>query len=367
MQIINTIDEICQLAQDGFTDWARLGHVDVKRKKHLLLFNYTHAAQLAGRWNSLERLSRGLIIDGRTGVVAARPFDKFFNWNEGGRSTDAALRSVTEKLDGVLGVLYRDSTGYSIASRGAFDSPQAQWATNFLRQDHDLEGLPDEWTLLFEIINPNQRLVVDYGDACALTLLAIRDRFTGEYLPFQRVQLVARQYGFPVPKTYTFDNVDQILEAKHSLDGTQEGWVAEFADGQRFKFKGDRYLEIHKLAAGVSFKKAVNAVATNTVDAVRESVPEEFLDEFDGWIDEISRVVGLTEQDVARAFRNAPHLSSRREFAVWAKENHPKLAAYLFTQLDGKAIKEMICQREFNRPSQPTVEQGSQPGDGECE
>jgi len=125
--------------------------------------------------------------------VVARPFDKFFNWNEGGRSTGASLRTVTEKLDGVLGVLYRDSTGYSIASRGALDSPHAHWATSFLRHDYDLEGLPEEWTLLFEIINPNLRLVVDYGDTSALTLLAIRNRFTGEHLPFQVLQNVSER------------------------------------------------------------------------------------------------------------------------------------------------------------------------------
>ena len=345
METIASIEDICELVRDGFTDWARQGHVEVKSKNDLLLFNYTHAAQVAGRWNQFERLSRGLIIHNRTGAVVARSFDKFFNWNEEGRCSDAALRLVTEKMDGVLGVLYRDG-GYSVATRGAFDSPQALWATKCLHDNHNLQNLHDEWTLIFEIISPDHRLVVDYGDTSALVLLAVRNRLSGVFLAFEEVQVVAEQHGFPIPNVYSFETVSEILDHKRVIDGTQEGWVAEFADGQRFKFKGDRYLELHKLAAELSFKTALNAVAANTVDTVRQTIPEEFITEFDAWVDKVRQVENDTKKKVEHVLQTAPD-TNRKEFATWVMDNHSELAAYLFASVDGKVIDEIIYKREF--------------------
>jgi len=346
MPTIKTIQDICTLAQEGLTDWKQYGQVDVKRKGSLLLFNYSHAAQIEGKWNAFEIFSRGLIIDSYTGEIIARSFDKFFNWDEKDRTTNAALRSVTEKLDGVLGILYRDAHGYAIATRGAFESSQAQWAKNFLQRNHCLKSLPDEWTLIFEIIAPGHRIVVDYCDTSALTLLAVRNRFTGEYLPFQQVQEVAAQYHFPIPKVYFFESAAEILELARVIDGTQEGWVAEFTDGQRFKFKGDRYLELHKLTAGLSFKNTVSVVAANSVAVVRDTVPEEFLDEFDGWVEKIEMRVCQKKERVNQVFSNAPK-NSRKRFATWVRENHPQLTTYLFARFDEKDIDEILYRLEF--------------------
>ena len=188
-ETISDVDDICSLVRDGFTEWTREGHVEVKSKGELLLFNYTHAAQVLGRWNTFERLSRGLIIQKNTGSVVGRSFDKFFNWNETGRTSSARLHSVTEKMDGVLGVLYRLGGRYCVATRGAFDSPQACWATGLLGEKHNLEKLSEEWTLIFEIINPSHRLVVNYGNTSALFLLAARNRFTGTYTHMHRGRL----------------------------------------------------------------------------------------------------------------------------------------------------------------------------------
>ena len=255
MQEINAINDICELARTGFSQWDQLGYVDVKQQGDLLLFNYSHYAQVVGRWNALEMFSRGLIINRLTGEVVARPFDKFFNWNEGGRTTEAPIRAATEKIDGALGVLYRDGE-YKVASRGAFDSVPANWATELLRKQHNLNGLPEEWTLIFEILCPGQRIIVDYGNRNSLVLLAIRNRFTGDFLPLSAVADTACNYGFELPKVYDFASIDDILEQKRIIDGNEEGWVVEFADHQRFKFKGDRYLELHKLAAALSIKTA---------------------------------------------------------------------------------------------------------------
>ncbi|HRF99146.1 MAG TPA: hypothetical protein PLZ51_28235, partial [Aggregatilineales bacterium] len=74
------------------------------------------------------------------------------------------------KMDGSLGILYRWQGAYYIATRGNFDSDQAIWATIFLRTHYDLHNLADEYTLLFEIIYPDNRIVVNYGQRQDLVL-----------------------------------------------------------------------------------------------------------------------------------------------------------------------------------------------------
>jgi RNA ligase len=338
---VDCIDDILRLAKAGCSDWSRLGHVDVKEHGALLLFNYTHQAQVLGRWNAFERLSRGLVVDRAAGEIVARPFDKFFNWLEKGRCTTAPIVSVTEKLDGSLGILYRRS-GYRIATRGSLTGELAQWATRLLNTEYTLSGIDEGWTLLFEIIRPESVSVVSYGDTAELVLLAIRNRFTGDYLPFADVERIAEMCGFPVPKVFPFEDVSQIIKAQRSLDGDQEGWVAEFADGERYKFKGDRYLELHRLAASVSQKKVAEAMLGGAMDDLRSDTPDEFLEELGGYIRAVERTVTEKLSAIEDAFAAAPVVGGRKRFALWCKSNHEDLAPYLFAMLDGRDVRKML-------------------------
>lgn len=239
---LQSISEIQKLATQGFENWLLYGDVNVTRKGDLLLFDYTTAAH----WNFFECVSRGLIINRKTGEVVARPFDKFFHWLEGGRVSKGHIISITEKVDGSLGILLRDKGKYHITTRGSFESAQGQWATEFLNTHFDLADLPDELTSLFEIIYPENQIVVDYGQREDLILLAARNRFTGEYLPFfPEIYELAQKYGFSLPKVYQFNNIADIFVATGKNETNYEGWVVEFSDGQRFKFKLDWYVEMH--------------------------------------------------------------------------------------------------------------------------
>ena len=182
IEVVQSIDDISRLLTSGFDEWKSLGEVNVKHNNELTLFNYTAKAQYEARWNFFETVSRGLILNNVTGRIVARPFEKFFNWGEGGRTTDAPIDYVMEKLDGSLGIMYEHEGEFKIATRGSFDSDQAIWATEFIqskkRHPKDTVG---EYTLLFEIIYPDNRIVVDYGQREDLVLLALRHNPTGAY------------------------------------------------------------------------------------------------------------------------------------------------------------------------------------------
>lgn len=342
-----SIEDIQALVRQGCTDWKQYGFVVVRQSGDLLIFNYTQEAQFEGRWNFLEVVSRGLIVHAKTGEIVARPFDKFFNWFEGGRKANGHIVTVTEKMDGSLGILYRDNGRCKIATRGSFDGEQAQWATAYLNAHWDLTGMGDEWTFLFEIIYPGNRIVVDYGNREDLVLLAIRNRHTGEYLPFYPdVYINGLRLGFSLPKTFEFNNVAQIIEQGGVLDANQEGWVVEFSDGQRFKFKGDKYVELHRLISGLSFKNTLAAVQSGTVGYIREQIPDEFLTEFNQWVDEINTTVITIKTECAAVFEQCPK-DSRKDFALYVTGNWKQYAPYLFSMLDGREIEPLIYRTAF--------------------
>lgn len=70
---INSIADIQKLVLDGFQNWKLRGHVTTKINGDLILFNYLPQAQFENKWTFLETVSRGLILDRKTGEVVARP------------------------------------------------------------------------------------------------------------------------------------------------------------------------------------------------------------------------------------------------------------------------------------------------------
>lgn len=340
--MIQSVEDIQTLVKRGFSDWKQHGDVNVIANADLLIFNYTQAAQFTASWNPFELVSRGLILNARSGEIVARPFDKFFNWLEGGRKSSGHIVTVTEKVDGSLGILYRTPEGYRIATRGSFTGKQALWATQFLHDHFDLIGLPPELTLLFAIVYPENRIVVNYHEREDLVLLAARNRFTGAYLPFfPDVYSLGDRYGFTLPRVFPFNNLTEIITSTDTLSVEEEGYVVEFSDSSRFKFKGDRYLELQKLLTSLTFKHVLEAMQNQTISQILGTVPDEFLGEVRGWIDQIQTTFERTVAAVTAAFTQAPK-DSRKAFALWVQTNQADLAPFLFTMLDQRDIRPLI-------------------------
>lgn len=335
--------------QDRNTDWLEYGNVRVSYSGDLAIFNYTLDAEKENRWNWLERVSRGLMLNWKTGEIVARSFDKFHNYGHRGHypDRDAYMIQILEKLDGSLGILYHNQeSGFAISTRGSLESEQAIWATDYLNRNFDLYGLPDEWTLIFEIIYPENRIVVNYDGFQGLVLLAIRNRFTGDYVSWNQVQDVAMLHGFELPKVYNFHNVTEILENLDHLGGNKEGYVVEYSDGSRFKFKGDRYLELHRIVTNATFNRILEAVRWGTYDDMIANVPDEFLQDIKTWKRQIDFTVQSVSRMVESVFELAPK-NNRKIFAGWVMENYKSLAPYLFNKLDGKDYRDLICKKEF--------------------
>lgn len=354
--MINTLEDIQRLVVAGYTNWQQHGLVNTSyhQEEPYVLFNYNKLAQIEANWTPFECLGRGLIINHQTGEVIARSYDKFFNWGEYGTSpgNPGKILSTTEKVDGSLGVLYRTKNGYRIASRGSFYGKQAVWGNEILQQ-HNID-VPNELTPIFEIIHPENRVVVDYKDRKELVLLDLRNRFTGEYLSQREVEKFANKFDFSLPKRYTFNNVNEILSSAREIPPDQEGWVVKFEDGSRWKFKGDEYRRVHRIISRFLFKNILEAVKDRKIQEVLNSVPDNFLDPVYDALDKIEKVVEGTKKEVETYFASAPR-EDRKSFALWVAENCKHLSPYMFALLDGRDIDCLIYKFAFRNKEKEEI------------
>lgn len=174
----------------------RLGNITLRAHPDdadYLIANYTPKAAYEGAWNPVTLASRGLIFHSVSEEVLARPFAKFFNLGQTEApiiDLDAELYFVGNKYDGSLGIIYAAPDGeLAVATRGSFASEQAKHATKVLREDWPM--LFECWHLisergltpLCEIIYPENRIVLDYGQQDYLQPLGCVDIATGAYVP----------------------------------------------------------------------------------------------------------------------------------------------------------------------------------------
>lgn len=326
---------------DSVLDVSKLAkHVaegEIKARRHLTepltVYNYSARCQFEKIWTHETMTCRGLIVRDDDEVIA-RPFKKFFNLGE---HPDAApiheRHSIFEKLDGSLGVAYvRPSDGQvAIATRGAFHSPQAEHATEWLREHHPDWRPPDGETWLFEIIFDGSRVVVDYGDMDEMVFLTRIDTATGRDI------LAPARWPGRHAQRFEMDWA-KVLEAQREWRGLlSEGFVVHFHDsGLRLKVKTDDYTRLHRLVCGLSSRAVWEVLATGaSMDDFLAAVPDEFME----WVK--SQAAGqrerfaAIEREALVVTACARELPDRKAQAEYIKA-HAKEPAVCFKMLGGQ-------------------------------
>lgn len=141
--------------------------------------------------SALRRECRGLLFH-KDGTIARRAFHKFFNVGETEETFREALDmsmpyTLLEKLDGsMVGPFISKVDGevYWASMRGSWDYNQIlsglYKGTSYETFVRELDA--ENITAIFEYCAPDNRIVVEYPKA-EMTLLALRHRETGQYLP----------------------------------------------------------------------------------------------------------------------------------------------------------------------------------------
>jgi RNA ligase len=312
----------------------------------LSIYNYSRECQYNGNWDEITVNCRGLILD-IEGNVIAKPFPKFFNWEEhiveGSKLPPIPNEpfQVYEKMDGSLGIIFyyerklsleeryniwfnnNYETGmerffdpntlpnfddpyyeptpktkgeWHIASKGSFTSEQAIKGKEMLDKSNTEYGLIPGYTYLVEIIYPKNRIVVDYGDDEKLVVLGCYNNETGKE---GRISNMTSE-GWEIVKMYkTWGEDWETLKREISKDN--EGYVIRFQSGFRMKLKGDVYLRLHRIVTNFS-TRTIWEILKNGEDLTPflERVP----DEFDTWVKEVVKDLQTRYDNIRKDYAN---------------------------------------------------------------
>jgi RNA ligase len=328
----------------------------------LRVLNYTEKAMYSRNWTPETVQCRGLIV-GADGTIVSRPFRKF--WNLGETSAQAVPDepfAAYEKLDGSLGISYIDADGLpSLATRGSFVSPQAKRGTEILRQrlsPDDLEAMAEHCqslTFCYEIILPENRIVVDYGGREDLVLLAVFETDTGREL--DDAELVGEP--FPRPKRWGYAGLADLLTAADAVEGPdfdgQEGVVVRFASGLRLKIKRAEYVRLHRLVTGITPRRIWELLkAGDSTDRLFDGTSEGFQAWARAHVHRLQQThdwMGLEARDTFWEIVGA-ELPDRKTFAAQAT-THGSLTPILFRLYDEKPYDEIIWKLLRPGPADP--------------
>lgn len=345
-------------SMEDLNDAISRGEVRVQSHpdRNLCIYNYTENTQFTKHWNKITLACRGLVLEPTSGTIVARPWEKFFNFGERNLQIawDAPVE-VTDKMDGSLGILYFDGINWAIATRGSFQSDQAWHASNLLRDRYDriferqtlttIEWMaPGITTFLFEIIYPENRIVVNYGMMDDLVLLGAVNNKHGYYHgPVEAASML----GWPGPVTETF-HYNTFGDAVSAKDREGKEGIVIRSGNKMLKLKQADYVELHRLVTNLSPKTIWEMLGDGkTIVDICSDIPDEFHEyvEKHGYalLSDAGSTAALATaayHDIVSALGGDPDLIPRKKFAELAgKSEHRNL---LFLLLDGKDIRPVI-------------------------
>jgi RNA ligase len=343
------------------------GRVTARRHPTLpyTIYNYSPEIQFSNDWDDVTLNCRGLILDDDFNIVA-RPWRKFFNLGQVNLPVqfDTPVE-VMDKVDGSLGILYPEiiendvifDIHWKVATRGSFESDQAIFATKLYKDKYsEYDPLPG-YTMLFEIIFPSNRIVLDYGDMEDLILLGAVENATGYYVgPHQASYLWTKRgprretiWPGPVVDVMPFNTISDALGQTDRPNA--EGYVIR-AHNFIVKIKQPDYLELHRLVTNASPKTVWEQLRQGkSKSEIVSAFPDEFhgyvgsmidplLEAFDKRVDEIMDGYQKAYQAVFPKPPAPVALPSRKDFAqAFAKHKDRK---YYFLLLDNRSIRDVL-------------------------
>lgn len=210
----------------------------------LYIYNYSARCKDKGYWNYTTLSCRGLVLDRNMNVVA-RPFKKFFEWQQLPYELQTYLLSCRpelsiasyEKVDGTLIILFNYQGQWILTNRRRFDLIQTHHAQILFNEQlgTSLECLDKDLTYLFEsTVNYDYNVVIH--DREGLVLLCAVDTARARILSPEKVKADFVQVA---------RHVSLIFDRKPDERGT-EGCVHHLNYHYMIKAKTDWYLEARR-------------------------------------------------------------------------------------------------------------------------
>lgn len=281
----------------------------ISSQKHptlpLLIWNYTHECQFAKAWDEYTLSARGLITD-EQGNVVARSFSKFFNYEEFTGTIPDGTPKILEKVDGSLGIVFFHAGAWHIATRGSFTSEQAIHGQGIINSRFlsFLDGLSKDVTYLFEIVYPENRIVVDYGTMDDLVFLGAIVTETGDEVDL--FEAFTAQ-GFKTATKMEIEGQSEFHAAKFAdlqlLNvPNQEGFVLAWPNGFRLKIKFSEYIRLHRIVTETSSRIVWQHMKEGrSLKELIEGVPDEFFN----WLKSVTKDLSSKYEDINKRTNDA--------------------------------------------------------------
>lgn len=223
--------------------------------------------------------TRGIVFETQTGKCVCRPLTKFFNVGERADTDPVSVArdfvECYEKRDGsMLTPILASGCCIRFKTKKSFYSDVANKANDLLAVQVDTFcrvclGVYNS-TPIFEFTHPDHRIVIGYPGEEHLTLLAIRNNDTGEYLEYETMKEFAANYHIPVIKKLdlTWEQLQHSVENDKGI----EGYVILLKDGTRAKLKTAWYLSMHRTMTDLRVRDAAEAVIGESIDDLKSLV-----------------------------------------------------------------------------------------------
>ena len=259
---------LCDLIRENPNTWETIceeKNIRVKRDATLpyVIFNYIINADFT---DPVVKEARGIIIDIEKLEVVCWPFNKFGNSHESYADTiDWRTARVQEKIDGSIQKLWFSkrlgvwvwstnscifATEAKAASGRTFQAIIESTPEYALLKEGLLNRLTKAYTYIFELVSPDNQVVIRYPDA-RLWHIGTRNNTTGdEYDLFIDIQR---------PKEYPLHSLAACKKAAMELNKNDfpdaEGFVVVDKNWHRVKIKSPEYLLWHHAVSNDGFNK----------------------------------------------------------------------------------------------------------------
>lgn len=279
------------------------------------------------------RECRGLVFETTTGRILSRPLHKIFNAGQIAETQldlidVSASHVVLDKLDGsmIRAIRVPDDPdhGFRLGTKAGI-TDTALRAEDYVSAHPDYSKfirmcIKAGYTPIFEWCSRNDRIVVDYGPDDTLTLLALRDTVSGEYVSYHSYADYGQYWGVKVVNAVNLDGVDNIHDLVSSVRNSvgREGVVLRYEDGHMVKIKSDDYVLKHRAIDGLRTERdALRVVLEDTVDDLLPLLPEADADRLVAYQAKVNRALMVQENVISSAFAEGiARYPNKREFAT---------------------------------------------------
>eukprot|EP01117_Protostelium_nocturnum_P011439 TRINITY_DN4148_c0_g1_i1.p1 TRINITY_DN4148_c0_g1~~TRINITY_DN4148_c0_g1_i1.p1 ORF type:complete len:365 (+),score=147.26 TRINITY_DN4148_c0_g1_i1:134-1228(+) len=257
----------------------------------LFIWTYTPQTEFKKLWDPVTLQARGLVTD-TEGRIVARPFPKFFNvqemWSYKPDGTEEVV--VYDKLDGSIGILFFHDGRWKVASKASLNSSHSKEAEKMLEK-YDTTVLNKGCTYVLEMIFPENRIVVDYGNRRELIITAIFETATG-----REIELEGNCSNFGIVDRYPDYSSLTAAELRGKEVENKEGYVVRYKrkDGRTFRVKAklESYMKRHLFVSSLSKPRLLDVYVNgkkNGIESIKArdefamQVPDEFFERVIEW------------------------------------------------------------------------------------